>query len=420
MLCPQPRGVLSTMVRASLLRRAELDPDVLARQADEVPSEDLLRDGDVQLALWMLYELHFGGFDDVSGDLEWDPGLLRARGVLERRLEGDLRRRAHDRVQEALDAEGALPERIFDMVAADDGPRLAAYLHRRATATQIAEFLRERTIFHLKESDPQSLVLARVGGRAKTALAELLHDEFGAGRPERLHATMFADGLAGAGLDSSSAPTSTRCRAPRSRSTTPCPCSPCTAGSAAPPSAISRPSRRPARRPRAGSPPGSGGWACPSWCGLLRRARRGRTPCRAARSARHLRGAEWKQGPRIKGGRAPRGRPPACSSTASPAASCSTAVAGLEHGRTGPVARVAWSRGPVHRPARRTTWSPDAGLCPGGPMLLRGVQRRAPTTTADLHGGDPASHHHLHVRPAPSGEPWCDGTHKAVRSTRRD
>ena len=203
MLCPQPRGVLSTMVRASLLRRAELDPDVLARQADAVPSEDLLRDGDVQLALWMLYELHFGGFDDVSGDLEWDPGLLRARGELERRLEGDLRRRAHDRVQEALDAEGTLPERIFDMVAADDGPRLAAYLHRRATAAQIAEFLRERTIFHLKESDPQSLVLARVGGRAKTALAELLYDEFGAGRPERLHATMFADGLAGAGLDSS-------------------------------------------------------------------------------------------------------------------------------------------------------------------------------------------------------------------------
>jgi pyrroloquinoline quinone (PQQ) biosynthesis protein C len=202
MLCPQPRGVLTTMVRGSLLRHVALDPDAFTRHADAVPRADLLRDGDVQLALWMLYELHFRGFDDVSPDLEWDPDLLRARAVLERLLERDLRRRTVDTVQEALDADGPLAERIFAMVAADDGPRLAAYLHREATAAQISDFLRERTVFHLKESDPQSLVLARLEGRAKTALAELLYDEFGGGRPERLHASMFADSLAAAGLES--------------------------------------------------------------------------------------------------------------------------------------------------------------------------------------------------------------------------
>ena len=203
MRCPHPRGPLSTMVRGSLLRHAELDLDAFTRQADAVPRADLLRDGDVQLALWTLYELHFRGFEDVSADLEWDPLLLGARGVLECLLERDLRRRTVERVQGALDADGPVAERIFDMVAADDGPRLAAYLHREATAAQVVEFLRERTVFHLKESDPQSLVLARLEGRAKTALAELLYDEFGGGRPERLHASMFADSLVGAGLESS-------------------------------------------------------------------------------------------------------------------------------------------------------------------------------------------------------------------------
>ena len=65
--------------------------------------------------------------------------------------------------------------------------------------------------------------------------------------------------------------------------------------------------------------------------------------------------------------------------------------------------------------------SPDdvvAELCPGGPMLLRGV-----SAVRDEHGN-------LHevTRPVVAvcmcdrsqRRPWCDGTHKSVRSTRRD
>ena len=43
-------------------------------------------------------------------------------------------------------------------------------------------FLRQRSILGLKESDPQSLLLAVLPGGAKVALAELLYDEFGAGQ----------------------------------------------------------------------------------------------------------------------------------------------------------------------------------------------------------------------------------------------
>ena len=87
------------------------------------------------------------------------------------------------------------------LVAADDGPSLATFLHRRASREQVLDYLRERSVQQLKESDPQSFVLPRLDGGAKAALAELQYDEYGGGRPERLHATMYGDALEAAGLD---------------------------------------------------------------------------------------------------------------------------------------------------------------------------------------------------------------------------
>ena len=201
MHCPRDRGPLSAMVRLALRGAEELDLARFTGLADDVPAERLVTDADLQLALWTLYEPHYGGFDDVAGDREWDPRLLAARAVLERRFETELRRRTADTVAAGLAAEGPLGERVFDVVAADDGPKVAAFLHRHATREQIVGFLRERTVFHLKESDPQAFVLPRLQGAPKAALAELLYDEFGGGRPARLHASMFAEGVAAAGLD---------------------------------------------------------------------------------------------------------------------------------------------------------------------------------------------------------------------------
>ena len=82
------------------------------------------------------------------------------------------------------------------------GPNLAGFLHREATIDQFREFLAQRSLYHLKESDPHSFVLPRIDGRATVALAELQYDEYGAGRPERLHSQMFADAMDAAGLDS--------------------------------------------------------------------------------------------------------------------------------------------------------------------------------------------------------------------------
>ena len=82
-----------------------------------------------------------------------------------------------------------------------EGPDLASFLQRRASREQLLEFLRQRSLYHLKESDPHSFVLPRIDGRAKVALAELQYDEYGAGQPERLHSRLFAEALAAAGLD---------------------------------------------------------------------------------------------------------------------------------------------------------------------------------------------------------------------------
>jgi pyrroloquinoline quinone (PQQ) biosynthesis protein C len=82
------------------------------------------------------------------------------------------------------------------------GAPLSAYLQREATLEQFLEYLQHKSIYHLKESDPQSFVLPRLQGRAKVALAELQYDEYGGGRPDRLHQALFARGLEACGLSS--------------------------------------------------------------------------------------------------------------------------------------------------------------------------------------------------------------------------
>jgi Iron-containing redox enzyme len=158
-------------------------------------------DEDVQLALWMLYEQHYRGFVDALDTLEWDPELLALRAGLEASFERTLRRLAAPYVTGALAASDALVEQVQSIVDAVEHPPLAAFLQRHATREQVLDFLVERSVYHLKESDPHSFVLPRIDGAAKVALAELQYDEYGAGRPERLHAKLYADALAAAGLD---------------------------------------------------------------------------------------------------------------------------------------------------------------------------------------------------------------------------
>ena len=191
MMCPKPRGSLServrTMVRALPSRSSVLAP---------LPSADSSEDE--ALALWILHELSYGGFEDVDERAEQHPAVLAVRSILEDQLEERLRARCT--VAELVDP-GDVPDRLIAMVEADDGPSLADHVRRHADRDEVLELLRQRSVYHLKESDPTAWVVPRLPVRAKAALVELQYDEYGAGNPNRLHSHLFARGLASVGLD---------------------------------------------------------------------------------------------------------------------------------------------------------------------------------------------------------------------------
>ena len=71
-------------------------------------------------------------------------------------------------------------------------PSLSRHLEREATLEQVLEFLVHRSAYQLKEADPHSWAIPRLSGPPKAALVEIQADEYGGGRPERMHAELFA------------------------------------------------------------------------------------------------------------------------------------------------------------------------------------------------------------------------------------
>jgi hypothetical protein len=188
---PAPRGPLSAAVVGALAG----PPGPVSLPA--FSGDDPLGDDDLQLALYVCYELHYRSFAGVDGGWEWDPELLAARAELEAAFEAALRRAAAvDPVEpEAIEAE------LRRMVAEDDGPPLSRKLEREASLEQFREFMIHRSAYQLKEADPHSWAVPRLSGRAKEALVEVQADEYGGGRPGRMHASLFAASMRAVGLD---------------------------------------------------------------------------------------------------------------------------------------------------------------------------------------------------------------------------
>jgi hypothetical protein len=200
---PRERGPLSSAVLAALSGDGPLDATALVVRVTELTDDvDVLVDEDFHLTLWTLYELHYRGFEDVDDDWEWDPDLLRLRNALEERLLAEYRFATSEWVHASLEASGDVPARLFAITEMVPGAPLSSHMHREATVEQFLEYMQHKSIYHLKESDPQSFVLPRLQGRAKVALAELQYDEYGGGRPEQLHQALFAAGLDACGLSS--------------------------------------------------------------------------------------------------------------------------------------------------------------------------------------------------------------------------
>lgn len=199
----RPRGPLSEAVLARLTGQPGQPGDAgLAALADRALTEtvDVVRDDDVQLALFALFASSYGSFDQFEADLEWDGELIGAR----RQLEADFEQALRAAVQvPALPTSttDAVARALFALTAQEGGPSLSRYLAKRATREQVLELLVQRSVYTLREADPHSWAIPRLHGRAKAALVEIQADEYGGGRPDRVHAAIFAASMRGAGLD---------------------------------------------------------------------------------------------------------------------------------------------------------------------------------------------------------------------------
>jgi hypothetical protein len=193
MTLPDPRGPIGEALLAGLGRPPhDLGPL-------PAPSGDPLVDDDLQLALYCCYELHYRGLDGVDERWEWEPSLLAVRRALEDPFEAALRERAGSM------ADGCAPDEmdiaLRALADADDAPSLSTFVEREATVEQLHEFLMHRSAYQLKEADPHSWAIPRLSGPPKAALVEIQADEYGGGRPERVHAQLFADAMEAVGLD---------------------------------------------------------------------------------------------------------------------------------------------------------------------------------------------------------------------------
>ncbi|MFJ9624970.1 iron-containing redox enzyme family protein [Streptomyces sp. NPDC101181] len=188
---PSARGPLSEAVLAVLAGRATALPATgVVRRAD--PYGD-----DLHLLLYVLYELHYQGFDGTDERLEWDPALLTVRAAAEDVFLDALR---HDGGTGGQDVSATVAALLVEPVG-DDGHGVSHHLQRQGELWQLREYAAVRSLYHLKEADPHLWVVPRLRGRAKAAMVAVEFDEFGAGRAEDVHARLFADLMADLGLD---------------------------------------------------------------------------------------------------------------------------------------------------------------------------------------------------------------------------
>ena len=216
-----PRGDASALL-LDALAGARARAARAARRAVDVA--DPLADDDLQLALYLCYELHYRGLPGVDERWEWEPSLLRAARASSRRSS---RTRccaavgAPERRRARAGRDGPRPARRS--LDADDGAVAVALPRaRRRRCEQFLEFVVHRSAYQLKEADPHSWAIPRLSGPPKAALVEIQADEYGGGRarphPRRSCSPTTMDGARA--RPHATAPTSTVSPASRWRPST--------------------------------------------------------------------------------------------------------------------------------------------------------------------------------------------------------
>ncbi|HET9689674.1 MAG TPA: iron-containing redox enzyme family protein [Acidimicrobiales bacterium] len=190
------RGPLCEQLALALTR----PPHRLAPTADPAAAgaaADPLADDDLQAALYALYELHHGGLDGVAGGWEVEPSLLAVRRRLEATFEGWL----HEQVPLDPVAPVDVGAALWELTRQPAGPSLSRWALDHGDLGHARELAVHRSAYQLKEADPHTFAMLHVAGGALEAMTTIQFDEYGEGRDRDRHARLFADSLAGLGLD---------------------------------------------------------------------------------------------------------------------------------------------------------------------------------------------------------------------------
>lgn len=190
---PAPRGPLSAAVIDAVKAVGSSARSEPARSRDVTAADPL--GADLQLALYVSYELHYRSFAGVDDEAEWEPELLTRRRDLERVFLG------HVRAQTSTAAGRALPGLLRELLASPAANGVSAYLERAGTRDELRELLVHRSLYHLKEADPQAWVIPRLEGKVKAGLVAVEFDEYGGGSGARMHSALFAGLMVELGLD---------------------------------------------------------------------------------------------------------------------------------------------------------------------------------------------------------------------------
>lgn len=130
----------------------------------------------------------------AARDNEHDLTLIAVRLELERAFEAQLARCAA--VPEDLPQDPAAFAPWVEELATTrpmpfEGPSLGAHHRERTTLDQLREVVAQRSLFFLKEPDPWTMVIPSLHGRAKAGLIDLILDEYGWGRYDQMHSTVY-------------------------------------------------------------------------------------------------------------------------------------------------------------------------------------------------------------------------------------
>jgi hypothetical protein len=194
---PVPRGPLTDLLCTLLVQQPARLPKWAPVMVHGVEPEDL------QLALHLIYGLHYDGFAGVDDSWEWEPSLLAFTALLEscflQPLLEEATQSGSGPGQE--DPLSTIIDHVHRLLDAPGGPSLSAFMQDHGDREQLREFVLHRSIYQRKEADPHTWAIPRLRGAAKSAMVTLQADEYGGGTPGRSHAELFAHTMRALDLD---------------------------------------------------------------------------------------------------------------------------------------------------------------------------------------------------------------------------